>query len=640
MAEMIPDRMPDGASAGEKRVFSILQHLPDDCIVYYEPAIAERYPDFVVLCPCLGLLVIEVKGWYPTYILAANNNDVQVRDRSGIATSQAHPIRQAREYMFRLMDRCKQTPELQRLLQASEPYEGRFRFPFGHLAVLSNITRDQLQTHQHGDLDRIFPAQRVIARDELEDWKDLASEEIVARVKRYFEPFWPFQPLCQEDVRLLRAVIHPEISWPETESSSVSDDHVLLTLDLRQERHAASLGSGHRIIYGVAGSGKTLLLQARARLLASRKPPADCLLLCYNVALSAYLRHRLRDLRNVEVCHFDGWAKKNGICRQHPETDEALGQRLLKRLQEGYGDVGRFDTVLIDEAQDFHSTWFRAALEAMKDPNDGDLVIVSDANQSLYRRTGITWSSLGIKARGRTVSKDFDLHRNYRNTKQILRTAQLFATPAKNNEDDSADETIPVHADSAVREGQVPLLTRCSNWQEECRQVVDWVGELLNGRWCSKSLDRPMAPENIGILYPRLERRRRGYFTGEFLRELQRQSPAKWLHETHASRYHVNHPGIKVQTIHSAKGLQYQVVVLMWADLLPATFADTDAETERRLTFVALTRPTHLLAMTYSQTSGFVEEIRASKTAVWSSSRSSLERVPTSVELASQSLPF
>jgi len=34
MAEMIPDRLPHRASAGEKKVFALLQQLPDDVIVY------------------------------------------------------------------------------------------------------------------------------------------------------------------------------------------------------------------------------------------------------------------------------------------------------------------------------------------------------------------------------------------------------------------------------------------------------------------------------------------------------------------------------------------------------------------------------------------------------------------------------
>jgi hypothetical protein len=51
MAEMIPDRLPSRANAGEGRVFAALQRLPDNCIVYYEPVVGTRYPDFLVLIP-------------------------------------------------------------------------------------------------------------------------------------------------------------------------------------------------------------------------------------------------------------------------------------------------------------------------------------------------------------------------------------------------------------------------------------------------------------------------------------------------------------------------------------------------------------------------------------------------------------
>ena len=95
---------------------------------------------------------------------------------------------------------------------------------------------------------------------------------------------------------------------------------------------------------------------------------------------------------------------------------------------------------------------------------------------------------------------------------------------------------------------------------------------------------------------------------------MRQQAPVIWLNETPDSRYQVNQPRIKVQTIHSAKGLQYRVAILMWADLLPASFEDSDLEAERRLMFVALTRPTHLLALTYSHGSAFIDEIRDSNT--------------------------
>ena len=97
MAEMIPDRLPSSASAGEKKVFALLQQLPDEVIVYDEPVVAGRYPDFIVIIPSVGLLVIEAKGWYPNHILEANNFEVAISPR-GQPEICKHPVRQARDY--------------------------------------------------------------------------------------------------------------------------------------------------------------------------------------------------------------------------------------------------------------------------------------------------------------------------------------------------------------------------------------------------------------------------------------------------------------------------------------------------------------------------------------------------------------
>src|SRR5262245_26529709 len=110
MAEMIPDRLPSSASAGERKMFALLQQLPDDVIVYYEPVVADRYPDFIVIIPSIGLLVIEVKGWYPNHILKANNVEVTISPR-GQPEVCKHPVRQAREYQYQLMDTARRHPE-------------------------------------------------------------------------------------------------------------------------------------------------------------------------------------------------------------------------------------------------------------------------------------------------------------------------------------------------------------------------------------------------------------------------------------------------------------------------------------------------------------------------------------------------
>lgn len=158
MAELIPDRLPSRASKGEERLFSILKNLPDDYIVYYEPIIENRYPDFVLIGPDLGLMIIEVKGWYPNDIKAADPNDVLVVE-SRRETPRKHPLRQARDYMFGLMDYCKKHRDLHLLLNPGGEHQNRFFFPFGNIAVLSNITSEQLCGHSLGDLSSIFPPQ-------------------------------------------------------------------------------------------------------------------------------------------------------------------------------------------------------------------------------------------------------------------------------------------------------------------------------------------------------------------------------------------------------------------------------------------------------------------------------------------------
>jgi Nuclease-related domain len=103
MAEMIPDKLPARASTGEKKLFSVLQKLPDYCVVYYEPIIEDRYPDFIVICPDMGLLVIEVKGWYPKDLLGGDSNSVRVKESHGEVVRD-HPVRQARKYMLSLIN--------------------------------------------------------------------------------------------------------------------------------------------------------------------------------------------------------------------------------------------------------------------------------------------------------------------------------------------------------------------------------------------------------------------------------------------------------------------------------------------------------------------------------------------------------
>jgi superfamily I DNA and RNA helicase len=185
----------------------------------------------------------------------------------------------------------------------------------------------------------------------------LEPDDLRARLKDCFDPWWPFPKLVPTQVDVLRSVIHPEIVIHRGEAD-------LAVLDLRQERNARAIGDGHRIVYGVAGSGKTVLLIARAKMLAE-DPDKRILVLCYNRLLAQHLQAALADQRAVTAMTFHRWVRNCGIQFSKSEGHDAFGERQLARLQSDAGLRGRFDAVLIDEAQDWPRSWFQCARLAL-----------------------------------------------------------------------------------------------------------------------------------------------------------------------------------------------------------------------------------------------------------------------------------
>jgi len=614
MAEMVPDRLPNNASAGEKRLFSILQRLPDDYIVYYEPVIENRYPDFIVICPDMGLMVIEVKGWYPKNIISGDSNNVVVTEQAGPA-SYKHPVRQARDYMYLLMDKCRKGGTSSLLMNKDGEFANRFIFPFGHFAILSNMTSEQLKTHEAGDMTHIFSPEKTVTRDALDFWENklLTAPAICSQLRKYFDPFWPIEKLRTGQIDALRAIIHPEIIIEQPTLPALGEGVASVkVLDLRQEQHARRIGSGHRLISGIAGSGKTVLLIARARMLSEAWPDSNLLMLCYNVSLAAYLRHCLGTCTNLTILHFDAWAKVNGITRNPhiQESNSSLGERLLSALEQGARDTGKYQTIMVDEAQDFDPSWFRCVLQAMSDPNDGDLIIVGDGCQGIYKIKEFSWKSLGINVQygDRSISKRFDLDKNYRNSAEILGLAAIFL----NTERYQVGKFFYGGDFVAIRKtGIRPCLVKSPDRTSEIETAVLAIKNLLNGKWAGQTIP-PLCAEEIAVFYPRATEDEKMRLL-EFQGKLKDQGiESLWLSNPPANRKKVFEPGVKIQTINSAKGLQYKAVIILWADILPRDFGDITEDGERRLFYVALTRPQDYLMICASGPSKFISEIEQS----------------------------
>jgi superfamily I DNA and RNA helicase len=126
-------------------------------------------------------------------------------------------------------------------------------------------------------------------------------------------------------------VDHHQLSLLDDESTSDSKDtipNIVRIMDLQQEQLARSLGEGHRVIHGVAGSGKTMILVYRVEYLAQviQKP---ILVLCYNVSLAARLEQMARKAFNAS---FRNLSRMLTLSRTLPGTEQYL-LSLLKRDQ-------------------------------------------------------------------------------------------------------------------------------------------------------------------------------------------------------------------------------------------------------------------------------------------------------------------
>ena len=104
------------------------------------------------------------------------------------------------------------------------------------------------------------------------------------------------QSLTLPQIDRMRAHLFPEIriqavnndlfapqEQPAQPVTAIPD--IIKVMDMQQELLARSFGEGHRVVHGVAGSGKTLILGFRCWYLAQLHS-SPILVLCYNISLA------------------------------------------------------------------------------------------------------------------------------------------------------------------------------------------------------------------------------------------------------------------------------------------------------------------------------------------------------------------
>jgi hypothetical protein len=179
MAQMVPETYRT-ATRGEMLVAAALRQLPEDYIVYHEPFIKNRRPDFVIIGPDLGFVVLEVKDYNKPALLAANK-DEWVLQINGNIVKHVSPLMQARKYALELCNLLKQDSQL---IVHEGPYQGNLRFPYGYGAVFTRLTqKDMVETQLYG----IIPPELCLTRDDIDtDNPSFLADELLSKIQNMF----------------------------------------------------------------------------------------------------------------------------------------------------------------------------------------------------------------------------------------------------------------------------------------------------------------------------------------------------------------------------------------------------------------------------------------------------------------------
>lgn len=578
-------------STGERRLAERLeQKLDADYLLWHNVPIGPKqtHPDFVVLHPRHGLLVLETKDWRLQTVQKATRQYWEILDNNGQPKAVINPLAQARHCAIQVVNALERDAQL---VQAHGAHQGKLAFPWGHGVVFTRITRGEFET---SGLSETIDANYVICQDEMLEHAD--PEEFQERLWNMFpHRFGGAITLPQLD--RVRWIMFPQVRVQT--SGDLFDDNdvdaqlpdIMRVMDLQQEQLARSLGDGHRVIHGVAGSGKTMILGYRAEYLAKACTPASkpILILCFNEPLGVKLAS-VMDAKGlsdrVHVRHFHKWCRQQLVAygQELPQaslpTDVKMADmvdRVIRAVERSQIPGGQYQAVMIDEGHDFAPEWLKLVTQ-MVDPSTNSLLVLYDDAQSIYERARskqFSFKSVGIQAQGRTTI----LKINYRNTRQILHTASLVAADLL-TADDKDDDGIPLLKPvSCGREGQAPVIIKLPTLRDEAFAIADHLGQahkegfawgdmaVLCADWktmdqCADALAQRKLPHRV--------RKKSG-------------------------EYQPGADAIQVMTMKVSKGLEFPVVALPGVGHMPAPGeGEKDAA---RVFYVAATRATQRLVM-------------------------------------------
>ncbi len=550
----------EGMNKSEKYILNKLKQLymveSPISYLYLEPKIKNLTPDFILIDPIRGVMIIEVKAWSIDFFDTINQKNIIATNGQTLE----NPAYKARRYFNTLHGIFRFAEEL-------IDDKNLLKFNLHSIITFTELKKDEAIENNFETFFDHYPA-RVLYRNELTKLKldGLFDNNIKA--------------IDSSIIDTIRSSIFPEIKIKKSNDTTISEnliDEKILALDIEQERFAKSLPFGHYMITGIPGSGKTVALISRAIYLAKLFPNWNILILTYNKSLKYQISSKIEsikedliildiDINNIEVSTFH---------QKVMRLSSLSPQNYRENAEEFWRDIlpndaiksakATYDAILIDEYQDFYKNWFELVLKLIKEHKNADkkmvknLFLAGDRLQSIYNPKELNWKQdIGLNMQGRSKL----LKTSYRITKEHI---ELGLSLLQN--DKKYEKEVKIF----YEEGKDILLRNLKSNSIEILEgnnydIIQKFQELLKNYSYSEIL----------LLAPTWNR----------INNIKRALPKEMQHNIISSK-EISEDKAIFTTYHSAKGIEGKVAIVI----------DVDNIEDRKLLYVASTRASSKLIL-------------------------------------------
>ena len=380
-ARCLPEQ-PTFAHESERLVWERLRDtLPGDALLVTNLRLVDteydHEADLVALLPEVGIVVLEVKGGSVWFGPRDSRDEGEPHWwQSGSGVRRIDPVEQARRTRYALRDYVEADP----------------RWKKGHVAWMHAV----VTPYSSFPPDFAAPDCPRWALHDRDDLADLGARvEETARLGQQGKP-----APTHEDVELVSEILRGRGFTAQDRNAEARERQAVAD---RLTTEQAMLLQVTRLlnrveVRGGAGSGKTVLALAQARELTrgrADKPAQRVALLCYSIGLAEFLKRQVEQWPRRQRPAFVGTYEELGaLWGVEPGAPDDSGYwedefpRLMAEAAAELEPGKRFDSFVVDEAQDFADRWWTPLLRAMKDEEVGGLFVYSDERQRVFARFG------------------------------------------------------------------------------------------------------------------------------------------------------------------------------------------------------------------------------------------------------------